>query len=176
MLEEIESIESNKTWRLVTLPHGHHPVGLKWVYKLKKDAAGEVVKHKVWLVAKGYIQQQGVDFDEVFTPVARIESVQRSPPRRGGRLCRRRLEGQGTATRQGALQTPSGTARVECKAGRDAGGARFQCVACQVYWLNSILISLFQSCICAVHWFYAKMSGTVTTQKLLACSKMSMLY
>jgi hypothetical protein len=45
------------------------------VYKTKRDAAGEVVKHKARLVAKGYVQQAGVDFDEVFAPVARIESV-----------------------------------------------------------------------------------------------------
>jgi hypothetical protein len=75
MLEDIESIESNKTWQLVTLPRGHRPIGLKWVYKLKKDAVGKVVKHKVRLVAKGHIQQQGVDFDEVFTPITRIEFV-----------------------------------------------------------------------------------------------------
>jgi hypothetical protein len=75
MLEEMESIESNCTWRLVPLPPGHRPIGLKWVYKTKRDAAGEVVKHKVRLVVKGYVQQAGVDFDEVFAPVARIESV-----------------------------------------------------------------------------------------------------
>jgi hypothetical protein len=75
MLEEIESIVNNKTWRLADLPRGQRPIGLKWVYKLKKDAAGEVIKHKARLVAKGYVQQQGVDFDEVFAPVARIESV-----------------------------------------------------------------------------------------------------
>ncbi|KAF0888781.1 hypothetical protein E2562_017781 [Oryza meyeriana var. granulata] len=46
-----------------------------WVYKVKKNAAGEVIKHKARLVAKGYVQQPGVDFDEVFAPVARIESV-----------------------------------------------------------------------------------------------------
>ena len=74
-MEEMESIESNKTWRLVPLPPGHRPIGLKWVYKVKKDAAGDVVKHKARLVAKGYVQQPGVDFDEVFAPVARIESV-----------------------------------------------------------------------------------------------------
>jgi hypothetical protein len=57
MLDEIESIESNKTWRLVPLPPGHRPIGLKWVYKLKKDATGKVVKHKARLVAKVYIHQ-----------------------------------------------------------------------------------------------------------------------
>ncbi|KAF0933728.1 hypothetical protein E2562_019206 [Oryza meyeriana var. granulata] len=75
MIEELDSIESNRTWRLVPLPPGHCPIGLKWVYKVKKNAAGEVIKHKARLVAKGYVQQSGVDFDEVFAPVARIESV-----------------------------------------------------------------------------------------------------
>ena len=75
MIEEMDSIESNQTWRLVPLPPGHRPIGLKWVYKVKKNATGEVVKHKAWLVAKGYVRQPGVDFDEVFALVARIESV-----------------------------------------------------------------------------------------------------
>jgi hypothetical protein len=71
----MDSIESNNTWRLVPLPHGHRPIGLKWVYKTKRNTAGEVVKYKARLVAKGYVQQAGVDFDEVFAPVARLESV-----------------------------------------------------------------------------------------------------
>jgi hypothetical protein len=75
MIEEMDSNESNRTWRLVPLPPGHRPIGLKWVYKVKKNAVSEVIKHKAWLIAKGYVQQLGVDFDEVFTPVARIESV-----------------------------------------------------------------------------------------------------
>jgi transposase InsO family protein len=75
MLDEILSIEENNTWRLIDLPAGHRPIGLKWVYKLKKDAAGQIVKHKARLVAKGYVQQAGVDFDEVFAPVARLDSV-----------------------------------------------------------------------------------------------------
>jgi hypothetical protein len=54
---------------------GHKPIGLKWVYKFKKDVSGMVVKHKARLVAKGYVQREGIDFDEVFTPVARLDSV-----------------------------------------------------------------------------------------------------
>ena len=55
MIEEMDSIESNRTWRLVPLPPGHRPIGLKWVYKVKKNAAGEVIKHKARLIAKGYV-------------------------------------------------------------------------------------------------------------------------
>ena len=72
MSEEMEAIEDNLTWRLTSLPPGHRAIGLKWVYKVKKDAHGEVLKHKARLVAKGYVQQHGIDYDEVFTPVARL--------------------------------------------------------------------------------------------------------
>jgi len=63
MNKEIQSIEKNKTWKLCQLPVGHKPIGLKWVYKLKKNLDGEVVKHKARLVAKGYVQKKGIDFD-----------------------------------------------------------------------------------------------------------------
>jgi hypothetical protein len=63
MLKEIDSIENNKMWRLVPLLPSHRPIRLKWVCKLKKNVVSEVVKHKARLVMKGYIQQQGVDFE-----------------------------------------------------------------------------------------------------------------
>ena len=75
MQEELSSIIDNGTWQAVDLPSGHRPIGLKWVFKLKKDASGAVVWHKARLVAKGYVQRAGVDFDEVFAPVARLDSV-----------------------------------------------------------------------------------------------------
>jgi hypothetical protein len=75
MQEEIDSIKRNQTWELADLPQGHHAFTLKWVYKLKRNEAGEIVKHKARLVARGFVQQEGVDFDEVFAPVARMESV-----------------------------------------------------------------------------------------------------
>ena len=73
--DEIASIEKNKTWDLVELPQGAKPIGLKWVFKLKKNAEGNINKYKARLVAKGYVQRHGIDFDEVFAPVARIETV-----------------------------------------------------------------------------------------------------
>ena len=75
MMEEMASIEENDTWVLTDLPQGHRPIGLKWVFKLKRNEQGEIIKHKAWLVAKGYVQQHGIDFDEVFAPVARMESI-----------------------------------------------------------------------------------------------------
>ena len=75
MDEEMQSIDDNRTWELTELPPGHRAIGLKWVYKLKKDAHGAVVKRKARLVAKGYVQVQGVDFEDVFAPVARMDSV-----------------------------------------------------------------------------------------------------
>jgi hypothetical protein len=75
MLDELQSIDENGTWTLTTLPAGHRAIGLKWVYKVKKDEYGCIVKHKACLVAKGYVQRPGVDFEEVFALVARLESV-----------------------------------------------------------------------------------------------------
>lgn len=75
MQNEIDSIEGNGTWFLTELPKGHKVIDLKWIYKLKKDADGKIVKHKARLVAKGYTQERGVDFDEIFAPVTRLETI-----------------------------------------------------------------------------------------------------
>jgi hypothetical protein len=75
MDEEMASIDKNNTWELTTLPHGHKAIGLKWVFKAEHNAAGELIKYKARLVTKGYAQRQGVDFDEVFALVARMETV-----------------------------------------------------------------------------------------------------
>ncbi|GKE40344.1 ribonuclease H-like domain, reverse transcriptase, RNA-dependent DNA polymerase [Tanacetum coccineum] len=72
---ELDSINKNNTWTLTTLPTNQKAIGLKWVFKTKRDAKGNIIKYKARLVAKGYVQEQGIDFDEVFAPVARIETV-----------------------------------------------------------------------------------------------------
>ncbi|KAL4301681.1 hypothetical protein GQ457_10G015230 [Hibiscus cannabinus] len=75
MDEEIKSIEKNNTWELSELPKGHEAIGVKWIFKKKKNASGEVVRYKARLVVKGYKQKHGIDYDEVFAPVARIETI-----------------------------------------------------------------------------------------------------
>lgn len=62
---EIESIEKNKTWSLTELPKGVKPIYLKWVLKVKRNPNGSINKHKALLVAKGYVQQHGIDYDEL---------------------------------------------------------------------------------------------------------------
>ena len=57
------------------LPDGYRPITLKWVFKLKKDELGAVIKHKAWLVARSFVQQEGIDYDDSFAPVARMELV-----------------------------------------------------------------------------------------------------
>ena len=75
MDEEIEAIERNNTWELIDLPRGHKTIGVKWVYKTKLKENGEVDKYKARLVAKGYKQEFGVDYKEVFAPVARHDTI-----------------------------------------------------------------------------------------------------
>jgi hypothetical protein len=57
MFEEMIAIEANATWKLVEAPVGIQPISLKWVFKMKRDVAGNVTKYKARLVAKGYVQQ-----------------------------------------------------------------------------------------------------------------------
>lgn len=75
MMEEFEIIEKNGTWTFTDLPPGHKPIGLKLVYKLKKSTKGNVVKYNTRLVAKGYVQRNGIAYSEVFISVARLDTV-----------------------------------------------------------------------------------------------------
>ena len=72
---EMKSIEKNGTWDLTELPKEARKIGVKWVYKTKLNELGEVEKYKARLVAKGYAQEYGVDYEEVYAPVARMDTV-----------------------------------------------------------------------------------------------------
>jgi hypothetical protein len=75
MQDELNQFKRNEVWDLVPRPRGINVIGTKWVYKNKNDEQGTVTKNKARLVAQGYTQIEGVDFDETFAPVARLESV-----------------------------------------------------------------------------------------------------
>ena len=73
--KELASIMANGTWDLVELPAGRLPIDSKWVFKIKRDAAGNIERYKARLVARGFMQQHGVDFAETFAPVAKFTSI-----------------------------------------------------------------------------------------------------
>ena len=72
---EIESIYSNQVWELVDLPEGVKPIGCKWIYKKKRGTYGRVKTFKIRLVAKGYTQKEGIDYEETFSLVAMLKSI-----------------------------------------------------------------------------------------------------
>ncbi|GJY31474.1 putative ribonuclease H-like domain-containing protein, partial [Tanacetum coccineum] len=75
MQEEMQQFINQKVWKLVPLPDGKIAIRTKWILKNKRDARGIVVRNKARLVAHGYRQEEGIDYDEVFAPVARIEAI-----------------------------------------------------------------------------------------------------
>ncbi|GJX33709.1 putative ribonuclease H-like domain-containing protein [Tanacetum coccineum] len=75
MQDELLQFKLQKVWTLVDLPYGKRAIGTKWVYRNKKDERGIVIRNKARLVAQGYTQEEGIDYDEVFAPVARIEAI-----------------------------------------------------------------------------------------------------
>ena len=76
MKSEIESMKENQVWNLIDPPDGVRTIECKWIYKKKKDIDGNIHIYKARLIAKGFRQVQGVDYDEAFSPVAMLKSVQ----------------------------------------------------------------------------------------------------
>ncbi|KAF1328945.1 Gag-pol polyprotein, partial [Globisporangium splendens] len=72
---EFESLCKNETWELVPLPAGRKAISSKWVFKMRETAEGLIERHKAHLVAKGFLQKYGVDFEETFAPVAKFASI-----------------------------------------------------------------------------------------------------
>nr|GEU87867.1 retrovirus-related Pol polyprotein from transposon TNT 1-94 [Tanacetum cinerariifolium] len=75
MQDEILQFKMQKVWVLVDLPYGKRAIGTKWVFRNKKDERGIVVWNKARLVAQGHTQDEGIDYEEVFAPVAKIEAI-----------------------------------------------------------------------------------------------------
>nr|GEW73231.1 putative ribonuclease H-like domain-containing protein [Tanacetum cinerariifolium] len=75
MQDELLEFKLQPVWTLVDLPYGKRAIGTKWIYKNKKDKRAIVVRNKARLVAQGYTQEEGIDYNEVFAPVARIKAI-----------------------------------------------------------------------------------------------------
>ncbi|GJZ64217.1 retrovirus-related pol polyprotein from transposon TNT 1-94 [Tanacetum coccineum] len=75
MQEELNKFEHLEVWELVPRPDSVMIITLKWIFKVKLDELGDVFKNKAWLVARVYRQEEGIDFEESFAPVARLEAI-----------------------------------------------------------------------------------------------------
>ncbi|KAI3672892.1 hypothetical protein L6452_38992 [Arctium lappa] len=75
MQEELLQFKLQEVWDLVDLPEGHRAIGTKWIFRNKKDERGIMIRNKARLVAQGYTQEEGIDYEEVFAPVARVEAI-----------------------------------------------------------------------------------------------------
>jgi hypothetical protein len=75
MHEELENFERNQVWTLVEPPRDMNVIETKWVFKNKHGEDGEVVRNKTHLVAQGFSQVEGLDFEKTFAPIARLEAI-----------------------------------------------------------------------------------------------------
>ena len=75
MEEELSQIKKNDTWELVPRLNDKNVIGTKWVFRNKLDENGQVTRNKMKLVCKGYAQIEGIDFEETYAPVARMEDI-----------------------------------------------------------------------------------------------------
>ena len=73
--EEIKALYKNKTLELVPLPRGRKAIGNKWVYKIIRDGNNQLERYRTRLVVKGYVQKEGIDFNEIFSPVVQLTTV-----------------------------------------------------------------------------------------------------
>jgi hypothetical protein len=75
MIEELEALKKNKTWELTLLPEGKKAVSCKGIYTVKQNSLRKIERYKARLVARGYSQTYGIDYDETFAPVAKMNTV-----------------------------------------------------------------------------------------------------
>ncbi|KAI3808433.1 hypothetical protein L1987_24384 [Smallanthus sonchifolius] len=75
MQEELQQFSKLHVWNLVDLPKNKVPIGTRWVFRNKKDEGGIVIRNKARLVVQGFYQEEGIDFEDVFAPVARLEAI-----------------------------------------------------------------------------------------------------
>lgn len=74
-MEEMNALKENKTWEVVKTPEGRKIIGCKWIFSIKVGVDGTIERHKARLVAQGYSQTYGIDYEETFAPVAKLNSI-----------------------------------------------------------------------------------------------------
>ena len=75
MHEELEQFERNGVWDLVPRPEHQNVIGTKWIFKKKLNEEGKIIRNKARLVAPGYFQEEGIDYEETYAPVARLDVI-----------------------------------------------------------------------------------------------------
>nr|KYP57392.1 Retrovirus-related Pol polyprotein from transposon TNT 1-94 [Cajanus cajan] len=75
MQEELNEFKRNDVWDFFPLPNDYPIIGTKWVFRNKVDESGVIIRNKTRLVAKSYNQGEGIDYDEIHSPVARIKAI-----------------------------------------------------------------------------------------------------
>ena len=75
MHEELAQFERNGVWELVPRPEHQNVIGTKWIFKNKLNEEGKIIRNKARLVAQGYVQEEGIDYEETYAPVARLDAI-----------------------------------------------------------------------------------------------------
>ena len=75
MQEELNQFERNQVWHLILRPHDRPTIGTKWIFKNKLDESDNVIRNKARLVAQGYTQIEGINFEKTFAPITRLEAI-----------------------------------------------------------------------------------------------------
>ena len=75
MDQEMDALDVNETWDLGLFPEGKNVIGCKWVYKMKYNSDGTVSRYKARLVANGYAQTYGIDYEETFSPITKMATI-----------------------------------------------------------------------------------------------------